>query len=284
MCQGTRRQRVLPGVVIPQEVVSVITTTPGSGPVVYISTYPPRRCGIATYTSHLAAVVSATRMVGPARVVAIEETGSRRTYPPAVIEVVPQEDPAGYVRAAEKVNHSRAALVSLQHEYGIFGGEAGEYVLNLIRRLHAPVVATLHTVLARPEPPYRQVLEEISRLASTLVVMSRAAREILHSVYGVDPRRVAVIPHGAPLPDPKRRRAVRPGPEDGPGVDAEGVGQQGGAGQPVGDGAAAAQGARQAVDHAQAGAAEAEPALQGRQGQVVPRRPQVGRASCRERV
>ena len=187
----------------------LIAKPPSAAPVVYISTYPPRRCGIATYTAHLAAAVSATGTLGPGLVVALEADGHRHAYPQPVIEVLPSHDLPAYLRVADRINRLGAALVSLQHEYGIFGGEAGEYVLSLLRRLHMPVVATLHTVLARPDPPYRRVMEEIAAQAVELVVISRAARDILQQVYGVNPRRITVIPHGAPQPDPQRRRAVR---------------------------------------------------------------------------
>lgn len=180
-----------------------------AAPIVYISTYPPRRCGIATYTAHLAAAVSATRMLGPALVVALDEDRHAHTYPPTVVEVVPSRELPAYLRAADRINRLGAALVSLQHEYGIFGGEAGEYVVSLLRRLQVPVVATLHTVLARPDPPYRRVMEQIVASARELVVISQVARDTLQEVYGVSPRRVTVIPHGAPQPDAHRRRAVR---------------------------------------------------------------------------
>jgi hypothetical protein len=90
------------------------------------------------------------------------------------------------------------AVVSLQHEYGIWGGHDGAYVLDFVRAVRTPVVATLHTVLERPTVSQRQILSELVRATAATVVMSNAAARLLSRTHGVDPTSVAIIPHGVP--------------------------------------------------------------------------------------
>ena len=102
-------------------------------------------------------------------------------------------------------------MISLQHEYGIWGGEDGGYVLDFVRALRLPVVTTLHTILRRPTAGQHRVLRELVRSSTATVVMSNAAAALLASAYGVDPTRVEVIPHGVPdlpLADPDRVKPI----------------------------------------------------------------------------
>ena len=109
-----------------------------------------------------------------------------------------QEDIASYERAAEFLNYNGNDLVCLQHEYGIYGGNAGRYILALLRRLKMPLVTTLHTVLREPDPNQRIVLEEIAQLSDRLIVMSELAAQLLREVYSVPSGKIDVIPHGVP--------------------------------------------------------------------------------------
>ena len=166
--------------------------------VAIIGNYQPRRCGIATFTTDLAAALTAEFPQTDWPVVAMNDTADGYDYPSAVRLTIGQGDLADYERAADAINASDVDLVLLQHEYGIFGGEAGAYLLPFLRRLRPALVTTLHTILREPEPAHRRVLEEIARLSSRLVVMSRLGAERLRTIYGVPAAKIALIPHGVP--------------------------------------------------------------------------------------
>jgi glycosyltransferase involved in cell wall biosynthesis len=108
---------------------------------------------------------------------------------------------ADYARAAEFVNHSRVRLVSVQHEYGIFGGDDGGYILDFVRALRVPVIVTLHTVLKSPSPGQAAIVHKMLTYGAQVVVMSEIARDLLASSYGVSGEKVRIIPHGIPVMD-----------------------------------------------------------------------------------
>ena len=169
----------------------------------FVSTYPPRRCGIATFTHDLAAAT------GGREIAVLHPPGPGAALPARG----PPPDPAGRagrLPAHRPMTSNRCVdVVSIQHEYGIWGGEDGEYVLDFVRALRVPAVATLHTVLRDPTDRQRPILSELVDRVEATVVMSRSAADLLADAYGVDPRRVEVIPHGVPdlpLVDPRRSR------------------------------------------------------------------------------
>jgi glycosyltransferase involved in cell wall biosynthesis len=173
--------------------------------IAFIGNSLPRRCGIATFTSDLRQAVAAWRPGTDATIVAMTDRAQSYSYPPAVRMQIHDQNIDDYVRAAEGLNTAQLDAVSLQHEFGIFGGEAGAHVLTLLSRLNAPIVTTLHTVLPEPAPAQRRVLDEIVALSSKVVVMAEKGREILRSTYSVPGDKIEVIPHGipdAPYADP----------------------------------------------------------------------------------
>ncbi|MBO9574979.1 MAG: glycosyltransferase [Sphingobium sp.] len=157
----------------------------------------PRRCGLATYTSHS---VEALRLRFPD--IAVDhyamDDGFGDRYGPDVTATIDAQDVSAFVRAAAQIQRSGADILWLHHEFGIFGGKAGDNILTLLRHIHIPVVATLHTVLADPDPDQLRVMKDIIAKADRLIVMARTAAEILRSVYKVDVARIDIIPHGAP--------------------------------------------------------------------------------------
>lgn len=169
-------------------------------PVVFVGTYGPRRCGIATFTADLAAAVAGERRVTP-MVVAVTDPSGQYEYPAEVKFEIQQDVRADYARAAEFVNHSGAQLVSVQHEYGIFGGDDGGHILDFIRALRVPVIVTLHTVLKSPSANHAAIVHRMLDHGVQLVVMSEVARDLLVRSYGVGPERVRIIPHGIPVMD-----------------------------------------------------------------------------------
>ncbi|MHC4716875.1 MAG: glycosyltransferase family 4 protein, partial [Planctomycetota bacterium] len=171
----------------------------GKKGIIFTADYLPRQCGIATFTYDLReAVAEAARDGYRCGVVAISDVPEGYRYPGDVRFEVRESFLADYRMAAEFVNVSDAAVVSLQHEYGIFGGRCGSHVLAMLQRLRRPVVTTLHTVLKEPDDGQLRVLKEICRLSSRVVVMADRAREFLTGVYDVDADKIVLIPHGIP--------------------------------------------------------------------------------------
>ncbi len=166
--------------------------------IAFVGNYVPRRCGLATFTHDLRAAVAAHLPAADCPVVAIDDDGGPVDYPPEVRFTVRGDDPAAYRRAAEWITIANADVVSLQHEYGIFGGAAGGNVLHLLRELAVPVHTTLHTVLARPTVDQRRVMDEILHLSARVAVMTLRGRNLLQAIHGIPEERIDVIPHGIP--------------------------------------------------------------------------------------
>ena len=166
--------------------------------VAYVSTFPPRECGIATYTEDLVGAIDRLYATGPPTVMAINDRGGYYDYPNLVGFQIDREEAESYVRAAEYVNGSDVDVVNLQHEYGLFGGTWGEHVLDFLEALEKPVVTTLHTVLQEPGPDARRVLEGILRRSDHVVVMARVGIGILEQLYDAFADNVRYIPHGCP--------------------------------------------------------------------------------------
>lgn len=166
--------------------------------VAFIGNHLPRRCGIATFTHDLHRAVSAERPELETGVVAMTDADRTYDYPPAVRFEIHDETIGDYVKAAEFLNSAGFDVVSLQHEYGIFGGEAGGNIIELLSRLEMPVVTTLHTVLAKPTAIQHDVLHRIMNISARIVVMSEKGYEFLRSVHDVPARKIEVIPHGIP--------------------------------------------------------------------------------------
>src|SRR5271163_2116272 len=166
--------------------------------VAFIGNYLPRRCGIATFTHDLHRAVSKARPDLETCVVGMTDTGRTYDYPAAMRFEIHEETIGEYVKAAEFLNSARFDVVSLQHEYGIFGGEAGGNIVELLSRLEMPIVTTLHTVLAKPTAVQHDVMDRIIDTSAKVVVMSEKGREFLRSVHDVPARKIEVIPHGIP--------------------------------------------------------------------------------------
>jgi len=165
--------------------------------VAYVSTYPPKQCGIATFTRDLARAVSIRDPRTKAIIVAIQE---EHNPPDANIRfAIDKHDRASYLSAASFLNEADVDVVCLQHEYGIFGGECGEYILDLCRNLKKSMVTTFHTVLRNPPEKAREILTEIAQLSNTVVVTLDSAARLLENLYEVPPEKIRIIGHGARL-------------------------------------------------------------------------------------
>lgn len=161
-----------------------------------VGTYLPRQCGIATFTADTRSALTAAFPDSAIDVYAMSRPLDARSKD--VADHIIEGDVEDFRRVAESINRSAPDVVWLQHEFGIFGGFAGDAVLELVKGIAAPLVVTLHTVLESPDADQRRVMDVLVARASTLVVMTRRAQDTLESVYDADPERIAIIEHGVP--------------------------------------------------------------------------------------
>jgi glycosyltransferase involved in cell wall biosynthesis len=177
--------------------------------VALIGGFAPRKCGIATFTTDIYEQLAEHHGEVSVDLHVINDPRSPLAYERAR-SVIRADCADDYRAAARRMNEDGVDAVWLQHEYGIFGGEAGDMVLELVDRVAAPLIVTLHTVLAEPSPRQREVMEHLLRRASRVMVMSQHSSRLLQALYQVPAERIAVIPHGAPnrpLRDASERKA-----------------------------------------------------------------------------
>ncbi|HVZ99315.1 MAG TPA: glycosyltransferase family 4 protein [Caulobacterales bacterium] len=172
-----------------------------------VGNFPPRRCGIATFTSDLRTAILSADPDLHCDVVAMNDQCAEYEYGPDVTRIIQDDVRENYEDVAQMLNEDGAELVCVQHEYGIFGGAAGDYILDLVRGLSCPIVTTVHTALDTPSADQARVLDELMRRSGRVVVMSEKGRDILMRVHGAAARKIEIIPHGAPdfpLVDPEQ--------------------------------------------------------------------------------
>jgi glycosyltransferase involved in cell wall biosynthesis len=166
--------------------------------VAYVGSCLPRRCGIATFTANLNEAVETRLGKNSGVYIALNDTAEGYNYATQVIGQIVQEKLDDYRQAANLINTAGVDLVSLQHEFGLFGGPAGNYITEFLSRMEKPVVTTLHTVLEKPTPDQRKTLIEIAAFSQSLVVMNALAIDILTTVYKINAEKIRLIPHGVP--------------------------------------------------------------------------------------
>ncbi len=166
--------------------------------VVLIGSFPPRRCGIATFTCDVLDALKAAAPSLDCSVVAMTDEGGGYDYGAEVMFQVRQNNAADYLEAARRINESSPDAVCVQHEFGLFGGPAGEHLMLMLDAVRAPVTTTLHTVLTDPDADQRRVFERLIRRSSRIIVMAERGRQILTDVWKVPAAKIVVTPHGAP--------------------------------------------------------------------------------------
>jgi glycosyltransferase involved in cell wall biosynthesis len=166
--------------------------------IAFIGNYLPRQCGIATFTTDLCEAVAAEHPGTTCIALPVNDIEAGYAYPSRVRFELAEKDIDSYRRAADFLNINSVDVVSLQFEYGIFGGRAGSHILALLRELRMPIVTTLHTILREPDPHQRRVLEEVAALSDRVVVMSERGAAFLREVYRISPAKIDLIPHGIP--------------------------------------------------------------------------------------
>jgi len=165
--------------------------------IAFLGTYVPRECGIATFTKDLVDSVDFLGEFAPARVISVNEMDTIYDYDSRVKQQIRQDFEEDYVQAAKYINSSRINAVNVQHEFGIYGGDWGRYILSFLQNVNKPVITTLHTVQPDFESTARNVLEEIIARSKAIVVMGKTARKILNE-YGAPNEKIHVVQHGCP--------------------------------------------------------------------------------------
>jgi len=167
--------------------------------VLFIGTYVPKECGIATFTSDLLNSISVENNDIHCEVIALIDPSENHNYSEEVVFQIERNKLEDYYRAADFINHSDADVICLQHEFGLFGGDAGDYIFALLSGISKPVITTMHTVIREPElDEYRVSTEKLARYSDKLVVMSQIAVDILKDNYRVSKDKIQVIFHGMP--------------------------------------------------------------------------------------
>lgn len=166
--------------------------------VALIGNYPPRQCGIATFTADLLASIRQASPGTDCFAVPITDTDEGYQYPEPVRFEIRQNDLASYRYAADFINISNVDVACLQHEFGIFGGPAGSHLLTFVEQLRVPLVTVLHTILRDPDPAQIGVMKRVTASSDRLIVMSKMGADILSEVYSVPDEKIEFIPHGIP--------------------------------------------------------------------------------------
>ena len=166
--------------------------------IVFIGNYLPRQCGIATFTTHLLESIALNAPDKACWAVAMNDRPQGYTYPPQVRFEINQSQLNEYSLTADLCNHSQVDVICLQHEYGIFGGKRGSFIIELLRDLKMPVVTTLHTIQKDPSLQDRHIMLQLAEFSDRLVVMSERSVEFLRNIYQVPQEKIALIHHGIP--------------------------------------------------------------------------------------
>lgn len=166
--------------------------------IAFISDYPPRKCGIATFTQDLRNAINSQYPHSETFIISVNDLPEGYNYPPEVRFEIQHNDLSNYRNAADYLNFNPVDIVCVQHEFGIFGGPAGNYLLTLLKEIKSPIVTTFHTILKNPDVEQMRVMRELIRLSSRYVVMSETGKDFLEKIYHADPLRIDIIPHGIP--------------------------------------------------------------------------------------
>lgn len=166
--------------------------------VAFVGNYLPRQCGIATFTTDLCEAFASQHPDVQCFSIPVTDIEEGYKYPERVRFEIKEQDIESYKAAADFLNLNNVDIVCLQHEYGIFGGKAGIYILSLLRNLKMPLITTLHTILKNPSPHQKRVMNELLEISDYVVVMSQKGVDILRSTYEIAEEKVRLIPHGIP--------------------------------------------------------------------------------------
>jgi glycosyltransferase involved in cell wall biosynthesis len=179
----------------------------------FIGTYPPQKCGIGTFTHNLITSLAENfrynTLFPNLYVIAVSDNEQEYAYPPEVSFIVNQNNQRDYVSAAKFINYNKADVCVLEHEFGIFGGESGVYILSLVSRIEIPLIVTFHTVIREPSHIQKIIVQELSSKAFKVVVMSKKAVKFLLEIYNIPEDKIEIIEHGVTVGKVIHRETAR---------------------------------------------------------------------------
>jgi len=170
--------------------------TPNTKNIAFLGDYVPRRCGIATFTADICEAVATEFPQTQCIVGSVNDRPEGYDYPERVRFEIDEGELDSYRRAADFLNINNVEIVCVQHEFGIYGGPAGSHLLAFLHEVRKPVVTTLHTVLAEPNADQRAVMDQLDQLSNRFIVMAERGQRMLETIYGVNPEKIDLIPHG----------------------------------------------------------------------------------------
>ncbi len=166
--------------------------------IAFLGGFVPRLCGIATFTSDICEAVATATPTSEVYACAVNDLAAGYDYPSRVRFQLAEQSLDSYRRAADLLNFSKADLLCVQHEFGIYGGQAGSHLIALLKEVRMPVVTTLHTILGKPDSAQRSVMGELIRRSDRLIVMAEKGRQILIDTYGAPEEKIDLVAHGIP--------------------------------------------------------------------------------------
>jgi len=162
--------------------------------IAFLSIYPPRECSITTFTEDLITSIDYSGKLNT-HVIAISNSDNCE-YGEKVWEQIRQNEQSDYIALAKKLNTSNIDILVIEHEYGIYGGDQGEFILDLVTNLEIPIVTTLHTILSEPSKKQRLIINELGKKSVKIITMAQNTKQMLHSIYGVEFDKIEVIHYG----------------------------------------------------------------------------------------
>lgn len=175
--------------------------------VAFLSTSPPRECGLATFTQDLIDAIDVSGVVSTS-VIAVNNS-KHREYGDKVIYEINQNNQKDYIELAEKLNHSNIDILVIEHEYGIYGGDYGDYILDLLNNIDIPVITTLHTILRKPNDKQKSIIKALGKKSVKIITMAKNTSKLLKTIYGVPPSKIEVIHHGVPVKPVPTRQSLK---------------------------------------------------------------------------
>lgn len=166
----------------------------GQGSIAFLSTYTPTKCSLAKFTEDLIIAMDIFGVM-ETNVIAVSNS-NEMIYNDKVIAEIRQNEKADYIEVANKLNSSDIDLIVIEHEYDIFGGDDGEYILDFINNLELPFVTTLHTILSNPNEKQRFIINELGKKSEKIIAMAKNTKQVLESVYGIESEKIEFIHHG----------------------------------------------------------------------------------------
>jgi len=166
--------------------------------VIYVSTYPPQKCGIATFTKDVTSAINLLNPHALAEIMPVIKEKENPDFPWEVKHKIERDNLNSYLEAAKYINNSCCDLVLVEHEFGIFGGKCGDYLVNFLRAVTKPKILTCHTIIDNPKNEWGRSFKKLTKYTDGYTIMAQDSAKKLINLYGIEKNKIAVIPHGTP--------------------------------------------------------------------------------------